>query len=143
MLKPEYIFSLGKMHARWVQKQASPYRTLVHNFMIDKKVVTKLISASNLHDTIVTGLIQTLCLVSFSSFLPKVPGFASRTPHNLRAILPANTEQYPWLSPKESMCNYVSVMDHEFNSELVTTTRSQVSGTSSGKNLSTNAIDTV
>ena len=53
-------------------------------------------------------------------------GFASRTPYDLRHILPSNPPKFPWLKPKELMCNYVSVVDHEFNPQLVETIRSRI-----------------
>lgn len=144
-LKPVTLFPPGKMHAHWAPIQASPYRTKVRNFTIGSNVVTKVVRTCHLHKTTVTGLIQALCLVSLTGSLPGMEGFASRTPYDLRAFLPANTKEYPWLDPKEAMCNYVSVLDHEFDPELVTTIRSQVPArcTLAGGNLSVNAMYTV
>jgi hypothetical protein len=120
-LKPEWIFSPGNMHTRWAPIKASPYQTRFRNFTLDSDILMKLVSACRLHHTTLTGLFQALCLVSLSTALQGAAGFASRTPYDLRNILPANTEQYPWLRPKESMCNYGSVIDHEFDPELIST----------------------
>ncbi|KAF2824482.1 hypothetical protein CC86DRAFT_408559 [Ophiobolus disseminans] len=125
-LKPEWIFPPGETHARWAPIRASPYKTQFRNFTIDKHTVVNLISACRLRHTTLTGLIQALCLVSLSTALHDATGFASRTPYDLRNILPANTARYPWLNPKESMCNYVSVVEHEFDSKLVNTIRSRM-----------------
>ncbi|KAF2249681.1 hypothetical protein BU26DRAFT_563579 [Trematosphaeria pertusa] len=143
-LKPEWIFPPGNMHARWAPIQASPYQTRFRNFTVDTHLVMKLVGACRLHHTTLTGLVQALCLVSLSTALQDVSGFASRTPYDLRHILPSNTKQYPWLQPKESMCNYVSVVDHEFDPKLVDTIRSHMPAMSSdSKLLSADVMDVV
>jgi hypothetical protein len=101
----------------------------------------KLVDVCRQQHTTLTGLVQALCLVSLSTVLQDVSGFASRTPYDLRHILPSNTELYPWLQPKELMCNYVSVVDHRFDPKLIDTIRSQTSVTSSVSKLSSNVTD--
>lgn len=54
-------------------------------------------------------------------------GFAARTPYDLRHYLPSHTREYPWLVPKESICNYVSVLDHKFHPDLVAKIRAEFS----------------
>lgn len=142
-LKPEWIFPPGNTHARWAPIQASPYQTRFRNFTVDSDLVTKLVGACRLQQTTLTGLVQALCLVSLSTALPDVSGFASRTPYDLRNILPSNTKQYPWLQPKESMCNYVSVLDHEFDPKLVNMIRSHMSAMSSDSKLPANVLDMI
>ncbi|CAN9238068.1 unnamed protein product [Alternaria alternata] len=142
-LKPEWIFPPGNTHARWAPIQASPYRTQFRNFAIDSHCVTKLVDACRQHHTTLTGLLQALCLVSLSTALHDASGFASRTPYDLRHILPSNTKQYPSIQPKELMCNYVSVVEHEFDSDLVDSIRSQIPVTSSESKLPLNAMDIV
>ncbi|KAH7396150.1 alcohol acetyltransferase [Pyrenochaeta sp. MPI-SDFR-AT-0127] len=142
-LKPEWIFPRSDTHARWAPIQASPYQTRFRNFTVDSQLVTKLVGACRLHHTTLTGLVQALCLTSLSTALQDARGFASRTPYDLRQILPSNTTQYPWLRPKESMCNYVSVVDHEFDSKLVDTIRSHMRAISSNSKLSTDVMDVV
>jgi hypothetical protein len=143
MVKPESIFPLGNMHARWAPIQALPYQTRFCNFTIDDHIVTKVVDACRLQQTTLTGLIQALSLVSLSNALQHVKGFASRTPYDLRHILPSNTKQYPWLQPKESMCNYVSVVDHEFDPKLVDTIRSHMSVMSSDSKLPADVMDVI
>jgi hypothetical protein len=113
-LKPERLFPPGNMHAHWAPIQATPYKTRIRDFTLDDQVVTRIVSACRQLNTTLTGLVQALCLVSVSATLQDARGFASRTPYDLRQILPSKTEAYPWLDPKEAMCNYVSVVDHEF-----------------------------
>ncbi|KAF2682253.1 hypothetical protein K458DRAFT_479054 [Lentithecium fluviatile CBS 122367] len=140
-LKPALIFPPGNTHARWAPIQAYPYQTRFRNFTVDGHLVTKLVCACCLHHATLTGLVQALCLVSLSTALQGVSGFASRTPYDLRHILPSKTKQYPWLQPKESMCNYVSVVDHEFDPKLVDTIRSHMPAMSSDSKLPVDVVD--
>jgi hypothetical protein len=142
-LKPEWIFPPGKTHALWAPIKASPYKTAVRNFTVDSHLVEKLVVACRLHQTTVTGLVQALCLASLSTAIHDATGFASRTPFDLRHFLPSNTKQYPWLQPKESMCNYVSVVEHEFGPELVNSIRSHMPATSSKSNMPAEVMDVV
>lgn len=143
ILKPEWIFPPGKTHAHWAPIQGSNYQTQYRNFTVDSHIVTKIVDACRVHHTTVTGLVQALCLVSLSTALRDASGFASRTPYDLRHILPSNTKQYPWLNPKESMCNYSSVVDHEFDSGLVDTIRSHIPATSSDLELPIEVMDVI
>lgn len=142
-LKPSFIFPPGNMHAHWAPIQPSPFTTRFRSFVVDNDTVTKVVSACRPHQTTLTGLVQALVLVSISCALEDMKGFASRTPYDLRHILPSNTAQYPWLQPKDSMCNYVSVVDHEFNAELVTTIRSKMTAETIDSSLSADLVDTV
>lgn len=77
-----------------------------------------------------TGLLHALICVSLARNLSadqvKGRGFESRTPYDLRQILPERPKAFPNLVPKEAICNYVSVLDHEFSPELVASMRSSV-----------------
>ena len=130
-LKPERFFPPGDVHAHWAPIQATPYKTRMRNFIFDDDDVTRILSACRQNHTTVTGLVHALCLVSLSTALQDARGFASRTPYDLRQILPSNTKSYPWLDPKETMCNYISVIDHEFSAKLVDTIRSYIPPSSS------------
>ncbi|PSN70883.1 hypothetical protein BS50DRAFT_659723 [Corynespora cassiicola Philippines] len=119
--KPVSFFP-GSPHATWAPIQCVPYATRFRTFTVRAATVTNLVSACRLHNTTVTGLIHALVLVSLTSSLEPASGtgFASRTPYDLRHYLPASTLKYPWLIPKESMCNYVSALDHEKMANAVT-----------------------
>ena len=142
-LKPEWMFPPGNTHARWAPIQATPYQTRFRNFTVDSHTTMKIVGACRLHHTTLTGLVQALCLISLSAALPDASGFASRTPYDLRHILPSNIKQYTWLRPKESMCNYVSVVDHEFEPELVNTIRSHMPAVSPDSRLPADVMDVV
>ncbi|KAG8165972.1 hypothetical protein KVR01_004524 [Diaporthe batatas] len=125
-LKPPLIFPPGNTHATWAPIKTTPFMTRFRTFTVDNGTVTKLVAACRSHSTTLTGLAQALALVSFISLLEDMKGFASRTPYDLRHFLPSRTRQYPWLEPKEMMCNYVSVVEHEFDSKLVAEIRSKM-----------------
>ncbi|KAF2789459.1 hypothetical protein K505DRAFT_352582 [Melanomma pulvis-pyrius CBS 109.77] len=102
-LKPSWIFPLHSTHATWAPIQGSPFTTRFRNFMVDNDTVTKVVGACRVHRTTLTGLVQVLVLVSLTSALEDMNGFTSKTPYDLRHILPSNTPQYPCLQPKELM----------------------------------------
>ncbi|CAI6335292.1 unnamed protein product [Periconia digitata] len=112
--------------ATWAPIKPSPYKTKVHNLVIDNRTVKNLIATCRKHHTTITGLIHALVLISLSSSIPKHKGFMSRTPYNLRTILPSNPPKYPSLDPKKTMCNYVSVVDHDFDAKTVSGIRSRL-----------------
>ncbi|KAL1876999.1 Alcohol acetyltransferase [Diaporthe australafricana] len=125
-LKPPSIFPPDNTHATWAPIKASPFATRFRTFTVDADTVAKLVGACRPHHTTLTGLVQALVLVYLTSALEDVEGFASMTPYDLRHILPSHPPQYPWLQPKDSMCNYVSIVDHEHDAELVATIRSKI-----------------
>ncbi|KAI1099760.1 alcohol acetyltransferase-domain-containing protein [Jackrogersella minutella] len=142
-LKPLSILPASTTHATWAPIQATPYMTSFRTFVVNSDTLAKVVGACHQHHTTVTGLLHALVLVSLTSILGEAKGFASRTPYDLRQILPSNTPKYPWLNPKDAMCNYVSVIDHEFDTELVSTIRSKISPDATGANLSTDIMDII
>ncbi|KAI0190354.1 hypothetical protein EV127DRAFT_481038 [Xylaria flabelliformis] len=109
---------------------------------VNSGTVSKLVDACHQHGTTIMGIFQALVLVSLAPMLEDMKGFASRTPYNLRRILPSKTAEYPWLEPKDSMCNNVSVIDHEFDTSIVTQIRSQIPK-EAGISLSPSLLDIV
>ena len=142
-VKPQRFFPPGPMHAHWAPNQLTPYKTSYRNFTMDSQDVTKIVAACRLLQTTLTGLIQALCLVSLSNSLKDMRGFASRTPYDLRNILPPNPKAYPWLVPKETICNYVSVLEHEFDTKLVDAIRSHMPAMSSESKMPAELMDIV
>ncbi|KAH8722889.1 alcohol acetyltransferase-domain-containing protein [Phaeosphaeriaceae sp. PMI808] len=125
--KPVSFFPASP-HATWARIQCTPYATRFRTFTINPNTVAKLVAVCRLHSTTVTGLMHALVLVSLTASLKPASGkgFASRTPYDLRHFLPVSTPNYPWLVPKETMCNYDSVLDHEYEPELVATIREKM-----------------
>ncbi|KAL1594546.1 Alcohol acetyltransferase [Paraconiothyrium brasiliense] len=142
-IKPQWIFPPGDTHAHWAPIQLTPFATRFRNFTIENSVVTRVIDACRQHNTTITGLVQALVLVSLTASLENSKGFASRTPYDLRHILPSQSRRYPWLQPKETICNYVSVIEHEFNADLVATIRATKSAQRTDRGLSTDLQDII
>ncbi|KAK8029649.1 alcohol acetyltransferase-domain-containing protein [Apiospora rasikravindrae] len=125
-VKPPKLFPPGDMYAKWAPIKTSPYKTRFRTFTIGHEIVTRVVEACRHHKTTVTGLLHGLALLSLSTQLKEAKGFASRTPYDLRRILPSGPRKYPWLEPKEAMCNYVSVVDHGFDAGLVAKIRAKL-----------------
>ncbi|KAH6645104.1 alcohol acetyltransferase-domain-containing protein [Truncatella angustata] len=142
-LKPLSIFGPSNTHATWAPVQVTPFATRFHTFTVDNDVLTKVVSACHQHQTTLTGLLHGLVLVSLTSALEGMKGFASRTPYDLRHFLPSNAPKYPHLKPKESMCNYVSVLDHEFDAELVASIRDKMPSGALEASLPADVVDIV
>lgn len=139
--KPESFFN--STLATWAPIKCTPYATRFRTFSINADTVAKIVAACRLHNTTVTALMHALVLVSLSSSLKPAlgKGFTSRTPYDLRHYLPANTAKYPWLVPKETICNYDSVMDHEYKPELVAEIREKMADAATDTDIAT-ATDT-
>ncbi|KAF2868565.1 hypothetical protein BDV95DRAFT_116236 [Massariosphaeria phaeospora] len=142
--KPVSFFA-GSPHATWAPIQCTPYATRFHTFTVNAATVANLVSACRLHDTTVTGLIHALVLISLTSSLKPASGtgFASRTPYDLRRFLPERPPEYPWLVPKETMCNWDSAFDHEYAPELVATIREKMADAATDANPSRRLPDDV
>lgn len=141
-LKPYWLFP-GTAHATWAPVHLTPFKTQIRTFVVNSDIVTKLVDVCHQHDTTITGLFHALVLASLAPKLGDMKGFASRTPYNLRPILLSKTAKYPWIEPKDSMCNYVSVMDHEFDTPVVTQIRSEFPNKATGVSLSPRLLDIV
>ena len=126
-LKPTWLFPPGAVYAHWAPIRTTPFKTRLGNFTIKSGTVTRIITPCREHNTTVTGLLQALILISLTSAIENAKGFASLTPYDLRKILPSKPPQYPWLEPDQSMCNYVSIVEHEYDAELTAAIRSKMS----------------
>ncbi|KAF2969789.1 hypothetical protein GQX73_g3776 [Xylaria multiplex] len=141
-LKPYWLFP-GTAHATWAPVHLTPFKTQVRTFVANCDTVNKLVDVCHQHDTTITGLFHALVLTSLTPKLGDMNGFASRTPYNLRPILPSKTAKYPWIEPKDSMCNYVSVMEHEFDTSVVSQIRSKIPTEATGVSLSPDLLDII
>ncbi|CAH0051425.1 unnamed protein product [Clonostachys solani] len=126
-VKPYSFFPPTSVHATWAPVKLEPFTTRFQSFSIDNDTVVKVVASCRRHQTTVTGLLHALVLLSLSSGLGDMKGFAARTPYDLRHYLPSHTKEYPWLVPKETICNYVSILDHEFHPDLVAKIRADFS----------------
>ncbi|KAI0180925.1 alcohol acetyltransferase-domain-containing protein [Hypoxylon sp. FL1284] len=142
-LKPFSISPASETHATWAPIQAVPYGTRLHSVLVNRNTITKVVDACRQYHTTLTGLLHALMLLSLSSALEQAEGFESITPYDLRHFLPSNTPAYPWLRPKETMCNYLSVIGHVFDAELVAAVRSRLPREAAGAGLSADVMDLI
>ncbi|KAK6220813.1 Alcohol acetyltransferase [Pestalotiopsis sp. IQ-011] len=142
-LEPPSIFPPGNEHAHWAPIKLTLFATRFRTFSADIDTVTKLVNTCREHHTTLTGLTQALAPVSLTCALDSQKGFASRTPYDLRHILPSNPPNYRWLQPKDTMCNYVSVVDHEYDSQLVASIRTKMPTQTKNASLPPGVVDIV
>ncbi|KAI0509381.1 hypothetical protein F5B22DRAFT_649010 [Xylaria bambusicola] len=113
--------------ADWAPIITSPYKTQFRIFTIDNTKLDNLLLACRAHHTTLTGLFHGLTLVSIVSRLGKettTTAFRGVTTVDLRRFLPRNPSKFPWLDPHETLGNYVTQLNHEFDPQFVSQTRS-------------------
>ncbi|CAJ2508955.1 Uu.00g139810.m01.CDS01 [Anthostomella pinea] len=105
-----------------------PYKTQLRSFAVDAGTLTNILAACRKHKTTLTGLIHGLALVSLASRLDehKAPAFEAATALDQRKFLPSSHPSYPGLDPKRTVANYVSLMGHGFDTQVVSEVRSKL-----------------
>ncbi|PKS06765.1 hypothetical protein jhhlp_006839 [Lomentospora prolificans] len=92
----------------------STYKTNVRIVTVDGKTVSSILTLCRMHNTTLTGLIQTLILTSFARQLPDETVFVSQTPISLRPY--ASAEGWDF---NKSMLVLVTTLHHRFTPEHV------------------------
>ncbi|ESZ94753.1 hypothetical protein SBOR_4865 [Sclerotinia borealis F-4128] len=107
--------------ARWAPFRMSPYQTQFRAFDIKNDSLSKILIACRREKSTLTSLLHGLAMVSLAAQLDEkiAPAFESGTTVDMRRFIPSNHPSYPWLIPKRTMGNYVTVMSHEFDKMLV------------------------
>ncbi|KAI6080700.1 alcohol acetyltransferase [Hypoxylon rubiginosum] len=138
------IFNRSLSQANWAPIRLSPYKTQFRLFSVDNATLAKVLTTCREHKTTLTGLLHGLILVSFASHLQEnaAPAFESITAIDLRRFL-SSTTSYPWIQPKQTMGNYVTISDHEFGTDLVKQIRSKISSKMTNIGLPANLMDEV
>ncbi|KAI1127755.1 alcohol acetyltransferase-domain-containing protein [Nemania abortiva] len=123
--KPKFLCK-SPYQADWAPIVTSPYKTQFRVFTLNNVILAKLLKACRVQHTTLTGLFHGLTLISLASRLDKqaAVGFRSVTTVDLRRFIPRNPPKYPWLEPEETMGNYVTMLNHEFDPPLVSQVRS-------------------
>ncbi|KAI1076949.1 alcohol acetyltransferase-domain-containing protein [Whalleya microplaca] len=122
LLKPS-LFSKSLTQASWAPIQASPYKTQVRFFTVDREALDSILAKCRQHQTTLTGLLHALAALAFASHLRDTFSFQSGTPIDARRFLQAG----PGFQPDRTMANYVTMMDHEFAGTVVESLRSALS----------------
>ena len=126
LLSPPML-SKHPSQAKWAPIRKSPYKTQVRSFTVDRGSLNNILAKCRQHKTTLTGLLHGLAALSFVSRIKDAPAFQGGTPVDARRFLPADHPDYPGFEPALAMANYVTMMDHEFDTALVSELRSAYS----------------
>ena len=114
--------------AAWCPIRTSPYKTQYRAFDIDNTSLLAILALCRQNKTTITGLINGLALIAFSSRLDSTaaPAFQSSTIVDHRRNLPPAPPDAPWGSSDRAVGNYVTQVFHRFEPELVARVRSKL-----------------
>ncbi|KAI0197538.1 alcohol acetyltransferase-domain-containing protein [Astrocystis sublimbata] len=143
--KPKFLWR-SPYQADWAPITTSPYKTQFRVFTLDNAILANLLTVCRAHHTTLTGLFHGITLVSLATRLEKQAATAFRgvTTVDLRRFLPRNPPKHPWLEPEESIGNYVTQLNHDFDPPLVSKVRSLLtSKDAANENLSADVVDLV
>ncbi|KAM7204580.1 hypothetical protein V8F33_001544 [Rhypophila sp. PSN 637] len=129
--------------AAWCPIVSSPYKTQYRAFYVDKASLSAILALCRQHTTTITGLMNALALVSFSSRLDSkaAPAFQSSTMIDHRRNLPP--ADVPWGKNERAVGNYVTQLMHRYEPGLVAGIRSKLllGTTEGGGDLSADLVD--
>lgn len=140
--KPPALSGKLDLQANWAPIQLTPYVTKYRHFNIDNRMLQNVLAACREHKTTLTGLLQTLAIFSLATRLSpeKARGFIGTTVVNIRPIMSSKFIRSHNIDPSNTMANFVTMVDHEFDTELVAKVRGRVNE-SSGKETYMTALE--
>ncbi|KAK4147588.1 uncharacterized protein C8A04DRAFT_24847 [Dichotomopilus funicola] len=115
--------------AVWCPVRPSPYKTQFRTFFIDNASLLAIQALCRQNQTTITGLINGLALIAFSSRLDAAaaPAFQSSTVVDHRRNLPpAPQPDAPWGRSDRAVSNYVTQCLHKWDTALVARVRSKL-----------------
>jgi hypothetical protein len=114
--------------AAWCPIRASPYKTQFRSFSMDNASLLAIQARCRQNQTTITGLLNGLALISYSSRLDAVlaPAFQSSTIVDHRRNLPPAPPDAPWPRSDRAVSNYVTQCLHTWDTELVARIRSKL-----------------
>jgi len=120
-LRPPALASKSASRARWAPIQPTPFKTQFRMFDIPAETLQNVLAACRAHKTTLTGLLHAIVVFSMATHIPpsQATAFANDTALNLRRHLPSHPRIHPTLEPARTMSNYVSLMGHKFDADLV------------------------
>ena len=137
-IRPRFL-NRDVSQAAWCPIRSSPYKTQYRAFFMDNASLLAILALCRQNKTTITGLLNGLALVAFSSHLDSTvaPAFQSSTIVDHHRNLPPAPPDAPWGRSDRAMGNYVTQLLHRFDTELVAQIRSKLpTDASEGKNLS-------
>lgn len=125
--------------AAWCPIRSSPYKTQFRAFFMDNASLLAIRALCRRNRTTITGLLNGLALIAFSSHLDSTvaPAFQSSTIMDHRRNLPPAPPGAPWVRSDRAVGNYVTELPLRFDTELVARIRSKLpADASEGRDLS-------
>jgi hypothetical protein len=125
--RPEFL-NRDVSWAAWCPIRPSPYKTQFRSFWVDNASLVAIQAVCRQNKTTITGLINGLALVAFSSRLDTAaaPAFQSSTIVDHRRNLPPAPPDAPWGRSDRVVSNYVTQCLHKWDTELVARIRSKL-----------------
>ncbi|KAI0379217.1 alcohol acetyltransferase-domain-containing protein [Hypomontagnella monticulosa] len=139
-IRPQFL-NRGVSQAAWCPIRTSPYKTQFRAFFIDNAALSAILGLCRHNKTTITGLLNGLALIAFSSRLDSTvaPAFQCATIIDHRRNLPPAPSDAPWVRSERVVANYVTQVFHKFDAKLVAQVRSKLpADTSEGIDLSSN-----
>jgi hypothetical protein len=136
--RPQFL-NRDVSNATWCPIHLSPYKTQFRAFFLDNASLLAILAHCRRNKTTITGLLNGLLLIAFSSHLDSAaaPAFQSSTMVDHRRNLPPAPPDAPWARSDRAVGNYVTQCLHKFDTELVARVRSKLqANTSEGSDLS-------
>lgn len=114
--------------AAWCPVRPSPYKTQFRTFFIDNASLLTIQALCRQNQTTITGLLNGLALISFSSRLDAAaaPALQSSTVMDHRRNLPPAQPDAPWVRSDRAVSNYVTQCFHKWDTALVARVRSKL-----------------
>ncbi|KAI4601594.1 hypothetical protein KJ359_011725 [Pestalotiopsis sp. 9143b] len=136
-MRPQ-VLNWDKSLATWCPIRTSPYKTQYRAFFIDNKSLIAILALCRKNKTTITGLLNGLALIAFSSHLDSkaAPAFQSSTIVDHRRNLPSAPKGAPWVSSDRVVANYVTQAFHRYGTRLVSRVRSKLQAGTKGGALS-------
>ncbi|ORY12199.1 hypothetical protein BCR34DRAFT_587342 [Clohesyomyces aquaticus] len=131
--------------AQWSPIRTSPYKTRFRCFSVENVTPSSIPLACRGHGTTLTGRLHGLVLILLEALLggTQASAFASNKAIDQQRHLPSGRPTYSSFQPTTAFGNYVSMMDHRFNSAVVSQIRSMVGEKDHAESLSTGLMEIV
>ncbi|KAF2010624.1 hypothetical protein BU24DRAFT_356555 [Aaosphaeria arxii CBS 175.79] len=131
-IRPQFL-NRDVSQATWCPIRSSPYKTQFRAFLIDNASLLAILALCRQNKTTITGLLNALALIAFSSRLDSAaaPAFQCSTVMDHRRNLPPAPPDAPWDRSDRAVSNYVTQVPHRFDTGLVGRIRSKLLANSS------------
>ncbi|KAK4203178.1 hypothetical protein QBC40DRAFT_275163 [Triangularia verruculosa] len=129
-IRPKFIERWDTSWAAWCPIRASPYKTQYRAFFLDNASMQAIQALCRKNQTTITGLLNGLALIAFSSHLDTAvaSAFQSSNIVDHRRNLPPAPPEAPWVRSDRAVSNYVTQCLHKWDTELVARIRSKLPG---------------